>query len=176
MITRPIRQIAYFVKDIEASARAHSREFGSGPYFIAHHIPLINVLYRGQLTSLDHSSAYGQWGDLMVEFVQQNDALPSAFHDMYPKHSGRCGMHHVALIVDDLLAARLHFKECGFDEAMYAEMNDGFVFVMVDTQSHYGHMIELYERAESLTGFYAMVKNAALNFDGTHAIRHIHFD
>ena len=65
----PVRQIAYFVADVRASAAAHAQQFGSGPYFVSEHIPLARSLHRGVERSLDHSSAYGQWGDVMVELV-----------------------------------------------------------------------------------------------------------
>lgn len=91
----PIRQIAYFVPDVRVAAARHAALFGSGPYFVAEHIPLRKALYRGREGRLDHSSAYGQWGELMVEFVQQNNPGPSAFHDMYPEGSGRGGIHDI---------------------------------------------------------------------------------
>jgi hypothetical protein len=176
MIANPIRQVAYFVPDIVQAAREHAREFGSGPYFVAEHIPLRKVLHRGREANLDHSSAYGQWGELMIEFVQQNNPGPSAFHDLYPEGSGRRGFHHVALIVQSLPAARRAWAGTGLAEALYAEMNDGFAFVMIDDVARHGHMIEVYEGVPALTGFYSMVKNAAKGFDGTDPIRMITFD
>lgn len=176
MISNPIRQIAYFVPDIVQAAREHSRQFGSGPYFVAEHIPLRKVLHRGAETVLDHSSAYGQWGEVMIEFVQQNNLGPSAFHDLYPQGSGRSGFHHVALIVDSLPAARREWAAAGLAEALYAEMNDGFAFVMIDDVARHGHMIELYEGVSTLTGFYTLVKNAAKGFNGADPIRVIKFD
>lgn len=172
----PIRQIAYFVPDVRVAAARHAALFGSGPYFVAEHIPLRKALYRGQESQLDHSSAYGQWGELMVEFVQQNNPGPSAFHDMYPEGRGSEGIHHVALFVDDLPSAIAAHKAAGREIALYAEMNDGFAFAMVDTVAEYGHMIELYSPTEVLTGFYAFVKTAAEGFDGTDAVRDIRFD
>ena len=76
----PIRQIAYFVPDVRVAAARHAALFGSGPYFVAEHIPLRKALYRGREGRRDHRSAYGQWGELMVECVQQNNPGPSAFH------------------------------------------------------------------------------------------------
>jgi hypothetical protein len=176
MIAHPVRQVAYFVPDIETAAHAHSRQFGSGPFFVAEHIPLRKALHRGREAVLDHSSAYGQWGEVMIEFVQQNNPGPSAFHDLYPEGSGRGGLHHIALIVESLAVTRHEFAESGLTESLYAEMNDGFAFVMVDAVARYGHMIELYEGVEALTSFYAMVKEAAKDFQGTDPIRPIKFD
>jgi hypothetical protein len=176
MTAHAIRQVAYFVPDVEDAARGHARLFGSGPYFVAEHIPLRKALHRGREAFLDHTSAYGQWGDVMIEFVQQNNPGPSAFHDLYPEGTGRSGFHHVALIVDDLQSSRRAFAAAGLTEALYAEMNDGFAFVMVDDIARHGHMIELYERVPTLTSFYSMVKNAANDFDGADPIRPIKFE
>jgi len=172
-MTLAVRQIAYFVPDVRAAARRHSALFGSGPYFVADHIPLARVLHRGRDATLDHSSAYGQWGALMIEFVQQNDPGPSVFRDMFPE--GGEGLHHVALIVDDLAVARAHFEGQGLAVALHAEMLDGFTFLMIDAVARYGHMIELYEGVPTLTGFYGMVRDAAVGFDGRDPIRSIAF-
>jgi catechol 2,3-dioxygenase-like lactoylglutathione lyase family enzyme len=172
----PVRQIAYFVPDVRAAALSHHRLYGSGPYFVADHIPLRASVHRGAERMLDHSSAYGQWGDVMIEFVQQNNAGPSAFHDIYPQGSGKFGFHHVALFVDDVDAACAKFASAGFDTAFRAEMNDGFVYAFVDAVSLYGHMIELYAPLPQLTGFYAMVADAAKSFKGGEVIHTIEFE
>lgn len=167
----PVRQIAYFVNDVRAAALAHSRTFGSGPFFVADHIPLKSCLHRGVPAPLDHSSAYGQWNSVMIEFVQQNNAGPSVFRDIFP--DGREGFHHIALIVDHLDRARERCEAAGFPTALEAEMNDGFRFLMMDAVARYGHMIELYEAAPVLTDFYAFVRHAAADFDGTDIVRDI---
>lgn len=167
----PIRQIAYFVPDVRVAARDHMALYGSGPFFVADNIPLAQVRYRGEEAALDHSSAYGQWGDLMVEFVQQNNPGASVFHDLYP--DGGQGIHHVALIVDDLSTAQDSFERAGMVTALKARMMDGFTFVMMDAAERYGHMIELYEGTATLTGFYDMVRRASVGFDGADPIRTI---
>jgi hypothetical protein len=174
--TGPIRQIAYFVADVKAAARAHHAQFGSGPYFVAEHIPLKTSLHRGASAPVDHSSAYGQWGDLMIEFVQQNNSGPSAFHDMYPQGSGRYGMHHVAVFTDKLSADIKRFNADGHETALYAEMMDGFAFAMMDCVATLGHMVELYAPVPKLTGFYAFVKKAADGYAGGEIIHSITFD
>jgi len=175
VIDRPIRQVAYFVSDVRKAALAHHAFYGSGPYFVAEHIPLRLSRHRGVVRPLDHSSAYGQWGGVMIEFVQQNNPGPSAFHDLYPEGSGRQGLHHVALFVDDVPAEMARFAAAGHDTALYAEMNDGFAFAFVDTVASLGHMIELYSPVPVLTDFYAMVADAAKTFNGGEVIADIAF-
>lgn len=160
----PPRQLAYFCPDIRAAALAHHRRFGSGPFFVADNIPLARSVHRGVERPFDHSSAYGQWGDVMVEFVQQNNAGPSAMRDLYPEGSGRFGLHHVALFVDDVDAELARLASEGVATAQRSEMTDGFVFAFADTSAIYGHMLELYAPLPALTGFYAMVAEAARTF------------
>jgi hypothetical protein len=172
----PVRQVAYFVTDVRVAALAHHRRFGSGPYFVAEHIPLRLATHRGTERRLDHTSAYGQWGTVMIEFVQQNNSGPSAFHDMYPQGSGRGGIHHVALFVDDLDAEIARCNAEGHATALYAEMNDGFAFAMIDMVETLGHMVELYRPIPVLTGFYDFVAAAAIGFNGSDPVRTISFD
>lgn len=167
---KPIRQIAYFVPDVVAAAKAHMATFGSGPYYVAEHIPLTLSLYRGVPADLDHSSAYGQWGDLMVEFVQQNNDGPSVFRDMYP--DGGQGMHHVALIVDDIQAAMHRYEAAGHATGLYAEVEPGVGFAMMDCVASLGHFIELYEPTPQLLAVYDLVRSAAQDFSGVDPIRY----
>ena len=171
----PVRQIAYFGTDVRAAAVRHHRAFGSGPFFVADHIKLRRCRYRNAESLLDHSAAYGQWGSVMVEFVQQNNPGPSAFHDMYPPASGREGLHHVAVFVSDIHAAIADYAEKGFACALYAEMESGFAFAMMDAVASLGHMIELYQPEPVLLDFYAMVADAAVSSDGNEVIRPISF-
>ena len=163
-IDLPPRQIAYFVPDARAAAIRHSELFGSGPYFLSENIPLASAVHRGVERELDHSSAYGQWGSVMVEFVQQNNPGPSAFHDMYPEGSGSSGLHHVALFVDSVEAELERLNGQGFETALDARMNDGFRFAFVDMVTAYGHMLELYEPKKALTSFYDLVAKVAGDF------------
>lgn len=160
----PPRQIAYFVPDVRAAAMRHHALFGSGPYYVADNIPLASAVHRGVARELDHSSAYGQWGEVMIEFVQQNNLGPSAFHDLYPEGSGRYGIHHVALFVDSVEAELARYTSEGFETALDACMNDGFRFAFVDAFTAYGHMLELYEPLEALTSFYDFVAGSKGDF------------
>ena len=92
MLTRPIVQVAYFVSDVRAAARQMHRRFGAGPFFVADRIDLAWGSHRGEPREFLHSSAYGQWGDVMMELVQQDEEGPSPFRDLYGP--GEEGIHH----------------------------------------------------------------------------------
>ena len=172
-VSLPLRQVAYFVSDIRTAAAEHSRRFGSGPFFVIDHVALSRSEHRGVPRALDHSSAYGQWGDVMIEFAMQHNPDPSAFHDLYPRGSGRFGLHHAALFVDDLPRAITDFARDGMRLAQYAETATGTAFAFIDAHDRYGHMIELYEPSPGLAGFYAMVAKGAAKWDGDDPIREL---
>jgi catechol 2,3-dioxygenase-like lactoylglutathione lyase family enzyme len=109
----------------------------------------------------------------MVEFVAQNNPGPSPFRDIYPEGSGKWGMHHAAVFVDDIDAEIARFEAQGAACALRAEMNDGFVFAFADTTATLGLMTELYAPTKALVDFYAMVAQAAKDYRGTDPIHTI---
>jgi catechol 2,3-dioxygenase-like lactoylglutathione lyase family enzyme len=167
----PVRQLAYKVNDLAAAAAAHHRQFGSGPFFVLRHVALASSLHRGVERAFDHSSAYGQWGDVMVELVVQHNPDPSALHDMFSHGSGAEGLHHAALFVDDLDAEIARFAADGAALAQLSVTQTGTAFAFVDTRASLGHMLELYEPTPQLTGFYDFVADAAQGWDGRDLIR-----
>ncbi|MFL0670051.1 MAG: VOC family protein [Erythrobacter sp.] len=169
----PIRQLAYKVNDLEAAALAHTRAFGSGPFFVLRHVALASSQHRGVERPFDHSSAYGQWGAVMVELVVQHNAEDSALHDMFPYGSGAEGLHHAALFVDDLDAAIARFAGEGAPLAQLSVTATGTAFAFVDARKSLGHMLELYEPSDVLTGFYDFVAAAARGWDGREVIREL---
>lgn len=168
-----VRQLAYKVNDLEAAAAAHHRAFGSGPFFVLRHVALASSVHRGVERPFDHSSAYGQWGSVMVELVVQHNAEPSALHEMFPHGSGTEGLHHAALFVDDLEAAIARFEREGAPLAQLSVTAGGTAFAFVDTRASLGHMLELYEPTEQLTGFYDFVAAAAEGWDGRDLLREL---
>lgn len=169
----PPRQIAYYVPDIREAARRHHAAFGSGPFFVANHVALAWSEHRGARVAHDHSSAYGQSGAMMIEFVQQHGTDPSAFADLFPHGSGRYGMHHTAHWVDDLDAAITDHAAQDMPLAQLSQTVSGTRYAFVDASATLGHMIELYEGSELLTGFYAMVADAAREWGGGDPLRNL---
>ncbi len=169
----PVRQLAYKVNDLEAAVVAHHRRFGSGPFFVARNIALASSQHRGVERAFDHSSAYGQWGAVMVELLVQHNQEPSALHDMFPYGVGSEGLHHTAMFVDDLATAIGRFGAEGAPLAQLSVTASGTAFAFVDTVATHGHMLELYEPTAQLTGFYDFVAAAAKGWDGSDLLREL---
>ena len=169
----PVRQLAYKVGDLETAVTRHHQRFGSGPFFVLRNIALASSQHRGVEQPFDHSSAYGQWGSVMVELVVQHNPDPSALHDMYPWGSASEGLHHAALFVDDLAIAIGRFSADGMPLAQLSVTAGGTAFAFMDANASLGHMLELYEPTPQLTGFYDFVAEAAKGWDGSDLLREL---
>ncbi len=165
----PIVQLAYHAPDLEIAAEYWARTFKAGPFYLLEHIKLSKSTYRGQAASFDHSSAYGQLGDIMIELIHQHDDKPSAIRDMFDSVSA--GLHHTAIFVDDVDAAlemaALKNMPCALD----AITEDDVRFVMVDARSQHGHMLEFYEPCPKLRAFYSFIRRKSAGWDGKDFLR-----
>ena len=116
----------------------------------------------------DHTSAYGQWGDIMVELVQDHGTGPSVVRDLY--NVDESGLHHLAFFVEDIDLATRSLVDLGFELGMTARAGPT-IFNMIDATKTLGHFIELYEPNAALINFYTRVKEASINWDGEDPIR-----
>ncbi len=169
VLSWPPVQIAYAVPDVHAAATTWARDHGAGPFFLREHIVLEDVVYRGRPGVFDHSSAYGQWGSMMVELVQDHGVTDTVIRERFGV--GHSGLHHVACFVEDLTATMQRLVAGGFQVAMSARTSSGVEFHFIDTVASHGHMFELYEGAEHLRRFYRMVAEAADGWNGADPVR-----
>lgn len=157
MTLGPPVQIAYAVPssdDLRSAADDFRSRTGSGPFLIVEHIELQSATIDGIPSSFDHSSAYGQWGSVMVELVQEH-TTPIIGH----------GLHHLAFMVDHLDAAVRACRTRGWPVLLDATTVGGQRFVFCDARNEVGHLIELYEPTPALTAFYARIRSLAADID-----------
>lgn len=167
----PVVQVAYFVKDSVSKAKEMAELHGAGPFYLIEEIKLAWGIHRGKDQKFIHTSAFGQWGGLMLELVQQDVEGPSPFRDMY--EPGAEGIHHMAMIVDSLSSTYSWCGKNGYEIATKAQTLGGSEFAFVDTTPTLGHMLEIYERNDQLLGFYDFVRDASSGWDGEDPIRRI---
>ena len=164
----PPVQIAYAVSDIFRGVDKWIKDFGAGPFFIAEHVPIKNVIYRGHPSELDITVAYGQWGEIMIELVQDNGEGPSIIRDLYPPQ--KSGLHHLAYFVNDMDLVSAKLVEEGYVLAMSGQAGENR-FQFFDAISEMGHFLEIYEPIESLKFLYERVRSASINWDGSDPLR-----
>jgi Glyoxalase/Bleomycin resistance protein/Dioxygenase superfamily len=150
----PPVQIAYAVSDVHAAAGKWRDGQGAGPFVISEHIALQTARVRGvdgPGSAFDHSSAYGQWGQIMVELVHEHTAPLGA----------TSGLHHMAFFVDSIEETAAALIKAGMPEVLRASTASGMAFAFHDARAELGHFIEIYEPNERLLGFYAHVRALA---------------
>ena len=161
-------QVAYAVDDVEAAAASWAERTGAGPFFVSHHGPVAAVDARGQPATFDHSSAYGQWGQLQVELVQVHPTTSASLHDVVPRSPG---LHHVTWFAADLRAEQSRLAAIGWPVAMTARTSSGFAFAFHDARSDLGHLVEVYEPTDRVRSLYARVAEASRGWDGREPVR-----
>ena len=167
-----IVQVAYHVTDVHRAATDMVTKFGAGPFFVNENITLSWGEHRGEPTDFVHSSAFGQWGRVMVElFRQENDTLRSPYRDMFSVDEE--GLHHSAIMVPDMNEAFDYFESIGLPVVTRCGLSgsERVDFAFVDARALLGHMIEIYPRSAGLVSFYDMVESAANGWDGRDPIR-----
>jgi hypothetical protein len=167
-------QIAYHVTDIRRAARDMAAKFGAGPFFLNENITLTWAEHRGEPADFVHSSAFGQWGEVMVEVLQQeDDSTNTPYRDMYAR--GEEGLHHTAIMVADMNDAIEYFERQGMPLATKCGLRpgDSIDFAFIDARKTLGHMIEIYPESDGLHGFYKMVRDASIGWSGDDPVRKI---
>ena len=156
----PIFQYAYFVNDLEASAKSWQSLYGAGPFFLFEHHVTEKFMYRGTSQEADVSYGFGYLGDMMIQFIAQHCDTPSIYRDMYQK--GEEGFHHVGCLVNDFAAARARLEGQGFENAceLWA---DGVNAAYFDTRKVTGGFTEIHGDPEHILGVFATWKRAHEN-------------
>jgi hypothetical protein len=167
----PVVQIAYHAPDIADAAHWCAKTLNAGPFYLFEHIKLRESHYRGEPAPFDHSSAYGQLSDMMIELIHQHGDNPSAVRDMYDAKTE--GLHHLAVFVDDINSALARAASLGMACALDAVTSDGVRFAMADARQRHGCMLEFYEPKAALTGFYAYIKRKSIGWNGEDILRRL---
>jgi len=163
-----IHHVGYVVEDLHRDVPRFAALTGAGPFFAMEHLVFDEVSYRGEPAVYDHSSAFGQWGPMLVELTQVHEAQPPALREALVAPGG--GIGHLAWLADSLEdeVARLHHAGI---TPFHAGRTGPASAVWFDGSDMFGHPIEVLQRRDELLGFYAMVRDASVGWDGSEPLR-----
>ncbi len=164
----PVHHVGYVVEDLRTGVERFASAFGAGPFYGMEHIAFDEVSYRGEPAVYDHSSAFGQWGPILVELTQVHDAQPSGLRDALTAPGG--GVGHVAWLADSLPAETARLAALGIEPFHAGRTGPAFA-TWFEGGPLLGHPIEVLERREELLRFYAMIRQAAARWDGSNPLR-----
>ncbi len=165
----PITHIGYVVDDIVPAVDWAVQTFGAGPFFSVPHMKFDTCTFNGEPATYDHSSAFGQSGEILIELTVVHGATPPDLAEvMRGGQAPRVG--HVGMLSDDLEtdsrlleAAGLPVFHSGSSGPIRAHWHDG--------RKQLGHHVEILLRTPEIEGIYAMVRGASQDWDGEDALR-----
>jgi methylmalonyl-CoA/ethylmalonyl-CoA epimerase len=170
----PVMQLGFVVPDLEQAA-SHWARLGVGPFFLLEHIDFAEVRYKGEPTRFDMSVAVGQWGPVQVELIRQYDAVPSIYTDFDGSRAG--GLQHLGVMTDSVADHLARLAAEGIEPVQSGSTANGIRFAYVNTDglpgAHPGGMIELIEHGPAIDGFFDMVREAAVGWDGHKPLRRL---
>lgn len=164
-------QIAYRVNDLESGCQAWADAVGAGPFLVREHLQ-VSAMHRGEPAIYDHSAAFGQWGNLMLELIVVHQSAPPALAEIVLHDNGNLGViNHLACFVDDVEIASAHLQSQGMPLAMTLTTSSGMNVHFLDARQQVGALLELYAANEHLLAHYQRVADLAKGWDGTNLMR-----
>jgi methylmalonyl-CoA/ethylmalonyl-CoA epimerase len=164
-----VMQLAYVPADFDGALKFWIETMGAGPFFALDHVKLDDVKYKGAPADIDFSMVLGYWGDIQIELIRQHNDTPSVYKEWRDK--GREGLHHVCILVDDMAAARAVVKDARATVVQEGKVPGGGEVIYVDTGGGPGTMVEILKSAPGGREFFAMMRDAARNWDGSNPVR-----
>ena len=163
-----VRQLAYVVRDMDATLKYWVDTLKVGPFFMFEHCPLENQKFFGEPANTDVSLALGNSGALQIEIIYQHDDGPSVYKEFLD--AGRVGVHHFGMMPVDYAAACEQYKALGHQAAFECTVG-GAPLTYFDTVQTVGHYIELWDNSDVFKNLFQMIEDAAKDWDGTESVR-----
>lgn len=164
-------QIAYRVNDLEAACHEWAQKVGAGPFLVRNHLP-VSATHNGESAIYDHSAAFGQWGNVMLELIQLHECEPASMRDVL-SHDQPGQINHFACFVEDLDATSATLVNQGMPLTMSLTTSSGMAVHFHDARQLLGGVLELYVGSEHLRGFYDKVAALSHNWDGSDVVRYV---
>ncbi|WP_242128035.1 VOC family protein [Sphingobium sp. Sx8-8] len=163
-----IVQIAYLPSNFEAALDHWTKTMGVGPFFMLQNIQLGAMKYEGQPTDALFSIAIGYWGDIQIELIRPENDAPSVYTGPY---AVKDQVHHVCLFVDSIDDARRACAEIGAKTLLEGKVGDTGEVIYIDAGGGPGHVIEMLQPMEGSDALFAMMREAARDWDGSDPLR-----
>jgi hypothetical protein len=168
-VKEQLAQLGYVTADLEASLDYWIDVAEAGPFYYAEYEPEQQV-HRGAPTHIRFRLAYGFFGDVHVEVVQQVSGGASA----YTEALDACAQvpagglfHHILLLHDGYDAIYDRHIRAGAERCFDAFVPGVGRFCYLDTRAQLGSYLELVEDTAVFEAACARMREARLGWDGT---------
>jgi methylmalonyl-CoA/ethylmalonyl-CoA epimerase len=161
---------AYVVDDIQATVERLATQLGAGPFFLVEDVPLENVRSRGEPAEFAHNSAFGVGGGVAIELIEPTHLAPDRVEERFA--GSRPRVHHVGYVVpaEAVQELRAALEQRNLPEYLSSRLGD-LDSTLHDGSALFGHDIEVHVDCDPLRQFFAMVRGAAEDWDGSEPLR-----
>ena len=166
-----VMQLAYVPADFDGALKFWIETMGAGPFFALDHVQLDDVKVDGVPAQIDFSMVLGYWGDIQIELIRQHNDVPSIYKAW--RDEGREGLHHVCILVDDMVEARRVCAAAGAKVRQEGKVPGGGEVIYVDTGGGPGTLVEILKSAPGGAQFFAMMRDAARDWHGSEPVRRL---
>ena len=163
-----IVQIAYLPSDFDAALDYWTKIMGVGPFFMVENVQLGEMKYKGEPTEALFSIAIGYWGDIQIELIRAENDAPSIYSGEY---AVKDRVHHVCLFVNSIAEARRACAEIGARILVEGKVGDTGEVIYVDPGAGPGYVVELLQPMKGSDALFAMMREAARDWDGSDPLR-----
>lgn len=163
-----IVQIAYLPENFDSALKYWTETVGVGPFFLLPNVSLGEMRYRGEPSDAVFSIAIGYWGDIQIELIRAENDSPSIYSGEY---AVKDRVHHVCIFVESIAEARRACAAVGAEILVEGKVGDTGEVIYVDAGGGPGHVIELLQPMEGSEGLFAMMREAARDWDGSDPLR-----
>ena len=167
----PVVQLGWSVfEDIDSAMTRWTEATGIGPFFVARHVPVDDVVHRGSPGRYDHSSAVAQWGDVQLELMAQHCDSPSAIRDISP--DGRSRLASVSWFVPAIAPEIDRMAALGYPVVWSCTVFGGAISsTWFDTSALLGCYAEVFVDNPGMRQAFAQCRKAAEGWTGERPIR-----
>ena len=165
---RPITHVGYVVEEIGPAVDWAVSTLGAGPFFLIPHLQFDTCTFKGAPAQYDHSSAFGQWGEIKLELTVVHSSSPPALAETIGGPAPRVG--HVGWLADDLDAECLALEAAGAP-LFHTGASGPVAAIWHDARAVLGHHIEVLQRSPEIEGFYELIRTSARGWDGSEPLR-----
>ena len=156
---------------MEAAVAYWSAKLRVGPFYLLDHIKYGAVYFRGAPLSLDMSVAIAQWGEIQIELIQQHDSAASIYSEFLNRHGE--GLQHLGVMTASLDEHLARLRPLGIEAVQWGATANGMRFAYLNTDRQAGGMIELIETGPAVEAFFAKIRKAAADWDGSRPLRRL---
>lgn len=164
----PIMQNAYLPEDFDAALKYWTETMGVGPFFLLENIRLGDMKCMGEPTDAIFTVAIAYWNDMQIELVRPDNDAPAHYTGKYKVHDR---MHHTCQVVEDIEVARKAVEDAGATIVVEGKVGETGYVIYADPGFGAGGIVEFVQLAEGGVEFFAMMKDAAANWDGSEPVR-----